>query len=145
VASGQRDLLVVPFFEANDWSALDLGTAPKAANGTTDLAVAEGGDALRQALIVRLLTPLGSLGPLGHAGFGSRLHELIGRLSTPETRQLARSYVIQAIAEERRVKKILDIQVETPLQENQDRLRIFVRVEPALELEAVALGIEVAL
>jgi phage gp46-like protein len=146
----ERDVLLARYYygdgayEQDDWGTLDLVSVPGHGD-RVDLAVAAEGNALRQALLLRLLTPLGSLGSLGHAGYGSRLHELIGRLSTEDTRQLARSFVIQAIAQERRVKRILELEVKKPDQLSQDRLQIFVRVEPATDLDAVELGIEVAL
>jgi phage baseplate assembly protein W len=140
----ERDVLLARFYEADDWGTLDLVDVP-GHGSSVDLAVAADGNALRQALLLRLLTPLGSLGQLGHAGYGSRLHELIGRLSTDGTRQLARSFVIQAIAQERRVKRILELEVKKPDQLSQDRLHIFIRVEPDTDLDAVELGIEVAL
>jgi hypothetical protein len=140
----ERDLLLAPFYEGNDWGTLDLSAVPGHGDAT-DLAVAAEGGALRQALLLRLLTPRGSLAALGHASYGSRLHELVGRLHTEETRRLARSFVIQAIAEERRVASILELVIQPPDQLHQDRIDIFVRVAPATGLDPVALGIEVAL
>lgn len=144
-----RDLFLTPFYEADDWVALDLVTQPplgaRAPGEKADLGVAADGNALRQALVLRLLTPQGALATLGHAAYGSRLHELIGRESTAEARRLARSFVLQAIAQERRVARVLELTVQAPEPSAPDRLRIFVRVEPASGLDPVALGIEVAI
>src|SRR5881394_1026881 len=77
-----NDLLVTPFFQANEWDTVDLTPNPPGIpyrDETVDLAMARGVENLQQALILRLLTPLGSLSDLGHAGYGSRLHELIGQ------------------------------------------------------------------
>jgi phage baseplate assembly protein W len=143
----ERDLLVTPFFRADDASTLDVTARPDPPRPgeSSDLAIAGGGDALRQALLVRLLTPLGALAPLGHAQYGSRLHELVGQPNTPAARRLARSFVLQALAQERRVARVLDLEVMEPDQLAQDRLQIFLRVQPASDLDPVALGIEVAL
>jgi len=138
---------LTPFFQADDWATLDLVTSPRAPNpgDTVDLDVAAEGDALRQALLLRLLTPVGALRDLGHASYGSRLGELIGFPNTRQARQLARSYVIQAIAQERRVAKILDLTIAEPEQLTMDRLSIFIRVLPATNLPPVSLSLEVAL
>ena len=81
------DLNVLPHFKAHDGSRVDLvmreRTQPATGNTghtlLTDLDRLKGRENLAQALILRLLTPLGSLKGLGHANYGSRLHELIGR------------------------------------------------------------------
>src|SRR4051812_16096864 len=68
-----------------------------------DFATVSDRDNLGQALIARLLTPKGELGALGHAGYGSRLHEVVGATNTPTTRNLAKLFVIEALKQERRV------------------------------------------
>ena len=82
---------------------------------------------------------------LGHAEYGSRLHELVGEPNTPEARQRARVFILQAVAQERRVARVLELTVQPPDQLAQDRLQVFLRVQPATGLDPVALGIEVAL
>jgi phage baseplate assembly protein W len=67
---------------------------------------------LGQALVVRLLTPKGELTALGHPGYGSRLHEVIGAPNTPTTRNLAKLFVIEALKEERRIETIVSVDVE---------------------------------
>lgn len=59
-----------------------------------DMGVVRGKQNLAQAVIIRLLTPLGELSPLGHPEFGSRLHEVIGRQNTETQRHLARLYIL---------------------------------------------------
>src|SRR5688500_20244610 len=49
-----------------------------------DLGAMRGRQNLAQALLLRLLTPRGALRALGHATYGSRLHELIGERKTEE-------------------------------------------------------------
>jgi phage baseplate assembly protein W len=142
------DLCLVPFFQAHSWQGLDLVPRPAIPvypDDPTDLAVAAGGDNLRQALILRLLTPIGSLRDLGHAAYGSRLHELVGERNTPQNRLMARSFVLQAVAQERRVAEVIDLRVDDPTAEAPDALRIHLHVLPAGGADPIALGLEVAL
>jgi phage baseplate assembly protein W len=101
------DLSVLVGFAAHDTSSLDLQQAqsPARRRGTelVDLARLDGRDNLAQALILRLLTPRGSLAGLGHAAYGSRLHELIGQSKTDSARHLCRAFVLEALAEEPRL------------------------------------------
>ncbi|MCZ7627058.1 MAG: GPW/gp25 family protein [Candidatus Methylomirabilis sp.] len=62
-------------------------------------------DNLVQALFLRFLTPAGELAILGHPNYGSRLAELIGELNNETNRNRAKLYVLQALADEPRVKK----------------------------------------
>jgi phage baseplate assembly protein W len=142
------DLCLVPFFQAHSWQELDLVPRPAIPvypGDPIDLEVAAGGDNLRQALILRLLTPIGSLRDLGHEGYGSRLHELIGERNTPQNRLLARSFVLQAVAQERRVAEVLDLRVDDPTPDAPDTLRIHLHVLPAGGGDPIALGLEVGL
>ena len=68
-------------------------------------------DNLVQAVIIRLLTPKGELAALGHADYGSRLPDLIGQPNTETRRNLAKLYVIEALKQERRIAKILKVDV----------------------------------
>jgi len=142
-----RDLLVTPFYAATSWGTLDLVTDPREppvqALEAVDLAVASDGDCLRQALILRLLTPVGSLGDLGHAAYGSRLHELVGEPGTAANRNLARSFVLQAVAQEPRVERVLAIEVIPVLPNQTDRLQIRLTVQPVAGGDPVSLGLEV--
>jgi phage baseplate assembly protein W len=76
-----------------------------------DLAIVEGAENLRQALLLRFLTPVGDLAALGHPRYGCRLHELIGELNNDTVRNRAKMYVLQALAEEPRVKEVLSVSV----------------------------------
>lgn len=88
---------------ADSWGSLDLSVVPGGQGGlrklrdTCDLGTADGRASLGQALVLRLLTPLGALAPLGHPDYGCRLVELIGRLNDQTTRNLARLYTLQAL------------------------------------------------
>jgi phage baseplate assembly protein W len=105
------DLVVAGLLQANDASSLDLSPARTrpigvlAPNATQafDLGRVSGRENLAHALLLRLLTPLGSLAGLGHAGYGSRLHLLIGGHKTEATRNLCRVYLLEAVAQEPRV------------------------------------------
>ena len=142
------DLLVTPFFAATEWDALDLTATPRGrpyVGEPVDLDRAEGEKALRQALILRLLTPVGTLAALGHAAYGSRLGELIGLENTEANRLRARAFVLQALAQERRVAKVLDLRVMVPVDGASDRIAISFRVQPVTDLGPIDLQLELSL
>lgn len=93
-----------------------------------DLSVSSDLDNLRQAIEIRLLTPRGELAPLGHAEYGSRLPDLIGRPNTETNRNLAKLYVIEALKQERRIEKIVTVDV-TPAPGERHLIRIFLQVK----------------
>ncbi len=86
----------VPLNSADSWGSLDVTVVAGGSGGlnvTTvvqDLGRADGRANLAQALILRLLTPKGSLTRLGHPAYGCRLVSLIGELNNDTTRNLAR-------------------------------------------------------
>lgn len=79
----------------------------------SDLQGVTGVDNLQQALLVRFLTQVGELEPLGHPSYGSRLHELVGELNTETTRNRARLFALQALQAEPRIAQVRSIVVET--------------------------------
>lgn len=97
----------------------DLSTIPRPEHGigvdlertAVDLETLSGVDNLKQALLLRFLTPAGELTSLGHPDYGSRLFELIGELNTQTNRNRAKMYVLQALAAEPRVKEVRSVQV----------------------------------
>lgn len=90
----------------------DLSTVQRPETGRgVDLETLTGLDNLRQALLLRFLTPAGELAVLGHPSYGSRLFELIGELNTLTNRNRAKLYVLQALAAEPRVKEVLSVRV----------------------------------
>jgi phage baseplate assembly protein W len=147
------DLAVVPNMVAIDAAALDLTTrirvirgAPAGVpNSVTDLAVLTGRENLAQALLVRLLTPRGTLAGLGHQTFGSRLHDLIGRRKTEELRNLCRAFVLEAIAQEPRIVPKASLLQFMPQEESHDNFVFEVAVQPVAGGDTIALGLEVAL
>lgn len=89
----------------------DLSTVRRPETGQVDLDVLGGADNLIQALLLRFLTPMGELAALGHPEYGSRLVELIGERNTETNRNRAKLFVLQALAAEPRVRKVLAVKV----------------------------------
>jgi len=89
-----------------------------------DLELARGLDNLTQAIANRLKTRKGELAPLGHPNYGSRHHELIGEPNVDRTRNLIKLYVLQALAQEPRVEKVLRASVRAEHAPPRDTVRI---------------------
>jgi phage baseplate assembly protein W len=94
-----------------------------------DFVTVGGRDNLGQALVTRLLTPKGELAPLGHPAYGSRLHEVIGQLNTPTTRNLAKLFIIESLKAERRIESIESVEV-TPHPVERSLILIAISVKP---------------
>jgi len=88
----------------------DLSTVVRPDTGV-DLDRLSGTGNLEQALLLRLLTPVGELALLGHPDYGSRLYDLIGELNTQANRNRAKMYVLQALAGESRIQQVLSVTV----------------------------------
>src|SRR3954471_24170247 len=84
---------------------------PDGGQAFRDLATVDGRDSLRQALVNRLRTRRGELAPLGHPTYGSRLFTLLGRPNTDTMRNLAKLFVLEALAEEPRIEMKLRVRV----------------------------------
>jgi len=106
---------------------------------TRDFVTVSGRDNLAQAVIIRLLTPRGELAALAHPDFGSRLPELIGQQRTETTRNLAKLYVIEALKQERRIDKIMDVAV-TDQPGDRHQINISIQVKPIDDSRVVDLG-----
>jgi phage baseplate assembly protein W len=104
-----------------------------------DFETVTGRDSLAQALVMRLLTPKGELAALGHPGYGSRLHEVVGAPNTDTTLNRAKLFVIEALKQERRVERVLDVTVTRHPVDRQFIL-IAAEVQPIGEVQALALG-----
>src|SRR5690348_15586339 len=78
----------------------DLLTITRPNTHQVDLDTLSAQDNLKQALLLRFLTPVGELALLGHPDYGSRLHELIGELNNDTNRNIAKLFVLQALAAE---------------------------------------------
>ncbi len=133
------DLLVTPFFSGHTWITVDLQ------EGGGDLQTAQGVHGLRQALVLRLLTERGDLAQLGHAHYGSRLHELIGEPLDDRNRQRARAFILEALAQDKRVAKVLSLELQPPDPSAPHTLRFQLHVEAIGPGAVVGLGIEVNL
>lgn len=145
------DLVVAPFLVAHDASAIDLTTRTHPLRGQSASGVSEvtdyetivGRKNLAHALLLRLLTPRGSLSALGHAEYGSRLHELIGRNKTSALRDLCRAFVLEVVAQEPRVEdKAVEI-VFDPLAETAESFVFSLGVRPLASDDPVILELEV--
>ncbi len=144
-----EDLRVVlgpPTMAAQDQSDLDLrlgaGLTDPALTGVERLS---GRHNLGQALILRLLTPRGQLGGLGHAEYGSRLHELIGEAKTESSRALCKAHVLDVIEREPRVENSIvafNFEIES---EGPSELRFSAAVQPVDGSEPVTIGLGVEL
>jgi phage baseplate assembly protein W len=146
------DLSVVPHLVAHDAASLDLTATtrvvrrprPGEPDTLVDLATLGGRENVAQALVLRLLTPRGTLAALGHAAYGSRLHELIGRRKTDELRNLCRAFVLEAVAQEPRVEpRAVSLRFELD-QERFDSFVFTVAVRPVAG-DPVDLSLEVGL
>lgn len=126
------DLTVLPR------SGLSLSLEYVAAGG--DLVTVSAEENLRQAIWLRLATPLGELTHLGHPDYGSRLQRLIGRLIVPETLSLARAYVREALRREPRIKSIDALTVK-PDALRPGALLIEARVLPVAQAKALNLSL----
>lgn len=95
----------------------------------SDLAVAEGLDAIDQMLINRLKTQKGELASLGHPRYGSRHHELIGEPNVERTRNLIKLYILEALSHEPRLEKVLDCKVtQDPSERSTVRVSITAKI-----------------
>jgi|GEM_PF-412427 len=159
------DLKVVPYFVAHDAAEIDLvrrarpapavrrggaaesipGAVPDASGMIYDLDAVAGRENLAQALILRLLTPRGSLAALGHAAYGSRLGDLVGRLKTEAVRNLCRAFVLEAVAQEPRVDDTAVELTFDPLQETPSSFVFTLAVRPRDGDEPIGLSMEVEL
>ena len=91
----------------------DLSTTQRPETDNIDLETLTGVDNLKQALLLRFLTPAGEMAILGHPNYGSRLSELIGELNNQTNRNRAKMFVLQALAQEPRVEEVLRVDVTT--------------------------------
>ena len=105
--------------------ANDLSTTVRPQTKQVDLEVLSEANNLIQALLLRFLTPLGELTPLGHPDYGCRLFELMGELNNETNRNRAKLFVLQALAAEPRVKQVLSV---TVTQNKSDRSRMDINV-----------------
>ncbi len=118
---------------------------PPGAREVVDLGRVDGRENLAQALVLRLLTPMGSLAALGHADYGSRLGELVGRRKTESLRGLCRLHVLEAVRLDPRVEDPPVSITFDPLRETPSSFVVEIAVRSVDGGDPVALGVEVPL
>ena len=104
-----------------------------------DLGTTDGLPNLGQAIAMRLLTPRGELAELGHPEYGSRLHELIGSANTENRRSMTKLFVLESLAQEPRIEKIVRCDV-APAPGTRDRVNVELEVKPVASVETVTVG-----
>jgi phage baseplate assembly protein W len=107
----------------------DLKVVRRRETDLLDLEAVSGAENLKQALLMRLLTPLGELAVLGHPSFGSRLFELIGERNNQANRNRAKVFILLALQAEPRVESILSVNV-TANRQNQAGMDIDIWIMP---------------
>ena len=110
----------------------DLSTRERLETGGIDLETLTGTDNLKQALLLRFLTPMGEMAVLGHPNYGPRLSELIGELNSQTNRNRAKMFVLQALAQEPRVAEVLRVDV-TAARSNPNQINIDVTLRATRE------------
>lgn len=97
-----KDLDIMPSSEDKvfDPEILGMKGDPKGA-----IATVKGLDNLKQALFIRLITPLGSY--IGHPEFGSEVHKYIGMKNTEETATLLNLEIERTIRKDSRVNNVV--------------------------------------
>lgn len=109
----------------------------RAGRSAGDLAPVAGVDNAVQAVIHRIKTATGELAALGHPEYGSRHHELVGQPNTENNRNLVKLYILQALAMEPRIEKVLNASIVY------DRARAKDQVE--IDLTLTFIGIQAPL
>ena len=108
----------------------DLEAARTAKSGfDLDLVPVGGLDALTQAIANRVKTRQGELADLGHPTYGSRHHELLGEPNVQRTRDLIKLYVLQALRDEPRIRRVVSVSVLPEHAPPRETVRIDLTVE----------------
>lgn len=104
-----------------------------------DLATVAGRDNVAQAVIMRLLTPRGELSDLGHPQYGSRLHDIIGRVNTETTRNLVRLFILESLQQESRIEEVVEITVQ-PTPYRRSSVDVSLQLLPIGKTESITVG-----
>jgi phage baseplate assembly protein W len=118
---------------------------PTQAGLSVDMSTTSGHDNLGQAILLRLLTPRGELAQLAHPEYGSRLHELIGRVNNETTRNLVKLFILESLQLEPRIAEIVEVTV-TPVEGSRTRedvrhlVNVLLQVRPIAETTVVTIG-----
>src|SRR5207302_11360714 len=142
------DLLLVYAQHGGFFEDADLGAARTEHSGfSVDLELVLGLDALTQAVANRLKTRRGELADLGHPNYGSRHHELIGEPNVERTRNLIKLYIRQALRDEARIERVLQVTVRAEHEPPREIVRIEIparvlgHVEPLNLVVPFSLGV----
>ena len=130
------------FFEDADFALKKGQPRPVSA---LDLETVAGLDNFTQAIANRLKTRQGELADLGHPSYGSRLHELLGEPNLERTRNLVKLYVLQALADEPRIERVLSANVRAEAEPPRETVRIELLVLPIDQPVPVNLAIPFSL
>ncbi len=104
-----------------------------------DFTPRDGKENLVQAVILRLLTPRGELTALGHADYGSRVYELIGRENSATNRNLMKLFILEALKLEARIEKVAEIKVATS-PGTKSTVDVWLKVKAAAFSELIQIG-----
>jgi phage baseplate assembly protein W len=132
---GLRDARLRPVYTVD----IDRRRVPNQDGLLEDLGLVQGVDNLGQAVLLRLLTPRGELAELAHPDYGSRLHELVGRVNTETTRNLVKLFILESLQQEPRIAKVEEVTV-TPSSGRRDRVDVSIRVKPIAATTSVTIG-----
>ena len=120
-----RDLQLEYALRQGYFEDADLQAARVPGQGVQrDLTLTDGVDNFTQAIANRLKTRRGELAALGHPDYGSRHHELMGEPNVERTRNLIKLYVLQALRDEPRIEKVLEVKVGAEHVPPRDTVRI---------------------
>jgi phage baseplate assembly protein W len=138
------DLRLLPDLEKeNDrFPGADVPIAAGAGGG--DLATVAGVANLKQALLLRFLTPLGALTSLGHPGYGSAVPTLVGQGNTETNRGRLRLFVLATLARERRIAEVLEVTVAVSAADP-TRVGVTMRLRAVDADQPITLGLELDL
>lgn len=117
----------------------DQRRLPEQAGRYSDMGKISQDDNLKQAVLIRLLTPRGELSALGHPEYGSRLHELIGRQNTDTIRDLIRLFILESLQFESRIEEVITLTV-VPVKGTRDRVKVMLQVQPITKTGIVTIG-----
>jgi phage baseplate assembly protein W len=126
IADEEGRVFAGPYTHVDLRTALREGVAPR----STDVGVVSGKANLVQSLIMRLQTEQEELAGLGHPGYGSRHHRLIGEPNVESNRNLIKLYVLECVKQEPRLESVLKIDVKAGQgRENRDKVDITISVK----------------
>ena len=126
IADEEGRVFAGPYTHVDLRAILREGVSPR----SSDLGVVTGKGNLVQSLIMRLQTEQGELAGLGHPGYGSRHHRLIGEPNVESNRNLIKLYVLECVKQEPRLESVVKIDVKPGQgRENRDKVDISITVK----------------